>query len=136
MASSEQSQEESGIDEQVQSDNVGFLYDLISAPCFRQSAMYGIGGGATIGALRLAANRKDIVKAAETTVQTGCAVSIITWILCRRQYYAEREMTYESMDKYRRQVAVRAAARAKAMRDQNQSTDRGNHPSSSSSGSS
>lgn len=41
-------------------DDVGFFYDLISAPCFRQSTLYGVGGGAAIGALNLIRSRKFI----------------------------------------------------------------------------
>ena len=40
------------------STNVGeelsFLYALASAPCFRESSLLGIGGGAAIGAMQLA----------------------------------------------------------------------------------
>lgn len=43
--------------EQVSSDDtrseMSFIYDLTSAPCFRQSTLYGIGGGAAIGAMQL-----------------------------------------------------------------------------------
>lgn len=38
-------------------NDMGFIYDLTSAPCFRQSTMYGIGGGTAIGALSLLRNR-------------------------------------------------------------------------------
>lgn len=32
---------------------MSFMYDLTSAPCFRRSTLYGIGGGAAIGAMHL-----------------------------------------------------------------------------------
>lgn len=38
-------------------DEVGIWYDLVSAPCFRQSLLYGLGGGGAIGALNLLRNR-------------------------------------------------------------------------------
>lgn len=38
--------------------DVSFLYDLANAPCFRQSTLYGIGGGAAIGVLSFLRNRK------------------------------------------------------------------------------
>lgn len=43
---------------QQENENVSFLYDLASAPCFRQSTLYGIGGGAAIGALSFLRNRE------------------------------------------------------------------------------
>lgn len=112
-------------DVKVQEDNINFFYDLMSAPCFRQSALYGIGGGAVIGSLNFTANR-DALRSAETMVKTGCAISLATWVLCRRQFYTEREMTYESMEKYRRNAALRAAARAKTMRENPNSNKNGN----------
>lgn len=39
------------------SSDMGFMYDLTSAPCFRTSTLYGIGGGGAIGALSLLRNR-------------------------------------------------------------------------------
>lgn len=38
-------------------DEMGIWYDLASAPCFRQSLLYGLGGGGAIGALNLLRNR-------------------------------------------------------------------------------
>lgn len=43
---------------QSEGDDLGFLNDLTSAPCFRQSTLYAIGGGGTIAAIRLIRNRK------------------------------------------------------------------------------
>lgn len=40
-------------------DNFNILSDLVSAPCFRQSSLYSIGGGAAIGGLQLLRNRKS-----------------------------------------------------------------------------
>lgn len=45
-------------DAKKEDDHIGFFYDLISAPCFRQSMLYGIGGGAAIGGLKLTRDRK------------------------------------------------------------------------------
>lgn len=39
------------------SSNMGFMYNLTSAPCFRKSTLFGIGGGGAIGALSLLRNR-------------------------------------------------------------------------------
>lgn len=36
--------------------NFSFLYDLTTAPCFRQSTLLGIGGGGAIGALNFLRN--------------------------------------------------------------------------------
>lgn len=36
-------------------------------------------------------------------------------VACRRQYYVQREMTYDSLEKYREQAARQAAARARPM---------------------
>lgn len=37
---------------------VSFLFDLMHAPCFRQSAMTGVGGGAVIGGLNFYRNSR------------------------------------------------------------------------------
>lgn len=39
-------------------DNFGFLYGLARAPCFRETAMYSLGGGAALGALQFSRNRR------------------------------------------------------------------------------
>lgn len=59
-------------------DNYGFLYGLARAPCFRESAMYAIGGGAIMGGLQLHRHR-DASRAAEMMVKTGCAFALISW---------------------------------------------------------
>lgn len=38
------------------SGELSFLYDVTTAPCFRSSALTGLGGGAAIGALNLRRN--------------------------------------------------------------------------------
>lgn len=90
---------------------LSFLYDLSTAPCFRTSALTGLGGGAAIAALnlhrhsthplpapspraplaprlltpspRLAPTVEDPMRAAETMIKTGCAVSLLSWYVVR-----------------------------------------------------
>jgi hypothetical protein len=42
----------------VDPDNLGFLTSLVSAPCFRETALYSIGGSTALAALHLQRNRK------------------------------------------------------------------------------
>lgn len=74
----------------------GFLYGLIRAPCFRETALYSIGGGAALGALHFHRNRNP-TKSAETMVKAGCGFAIIHWVACRKRYYDEREATYGAL---------------------------------------
>ena len=59
-------------------EDLGFLYGLLRAPCFRETVMYSIGGGAALGALQLHRNR-NMTKSAETMVKGGCAFALIHW---------------------------------------------------------
>ncbi|CAN8072484.1 unnamed protein product [Agarophyton chilense] len=97
--------------------NYSFLFELWSAPCFRESTMYGIGGGVAIGSMQMLRS-KAIMESAETMVKTGCAISLLSWMICRRRYYQEREATYETMEKLKRRQAQAAAARANKHRPQ------------------
>lgn len=74
----------------------GFLYGLIRAPCFRETALYSIGGGAALGALHFHRNR-NATKSAETMVKAGCGFALIHWVACRKRYYDEREATYGAL---------------------------------------
>lgn len=47
---------------------------------------------------------------------------IFVRVACRRQYYLEREMTYGSLERYRKQAAQRAAMRAEQMRREHASS--------------
>lgn len=44
--------------EEVDTNDLGFLSGLTSAPCFRDTALYSIGGSAALAALHLHRNRK------------------------------------------------------------------------------
>lgn len=43
--------------ELVNESDAGIWYDLTSAPCFRESLLYAVGGGGAIGALNMLRNR-------------------------------------------------------------------------------
>lgn len=101
---------------ETSSSELSFLYDLTSAPCFRSSALTGLGGGAAIGALNLQ-RHKDPMRAAETMVKAGCGVALLSWVICRKKYYDEREMTYGTLETARRRAAAAAAERAREMRE-------------------
>ncbi|PXF49239.1 hypothetical protein BWQ96_01028 [Gracilariopsis chorda] len=101
---------------------MSFMYDLTSAPCFRRSTLYGIGGGAAIGAMHLLRTR-SVMPSAETMVKTGCAISLLSWVVCRKQYYDEREVTYGAMEQLRKRQAAAAAKRAQQLRTQRGVTD-------------
>jgi hypothetical protein len=46
------------LQEEIDLTDMGFLNGLSSAPCFRETALYSIGGGAVLGALHLHRNRE------------------------------------------------------------------------------
>lgn len=86
---------------------------------------------------------------AETMVKTGCAISLLSWyafavhcrdapfnvlltkqvssssyrVVCRKQYYDEREVTYGAMEQLRKRQAAAAAKRAQQLRTQRGVTD-------------
>lgn len=55
-----------------------FLYDLTTAPCFRESSLLALGGGLSLGALRLYKTR-DAMRAGESMVKSGCGVAVLSW---------------------------------------------------------
>eukprot|EP00177_Eucheuma_denticulatum_P001147 GFKZ01002070.1.p2 GENE.GFKZ01002070.1~~GFKZ01002070.1.p2 ORF type:complete len:107 (-),score=4.72 GFKZ01002070.1:404-724(-) len=80
---------------------LSFLYDLTTAPCFRESSMLALGGGMALGALRLYKTR-DAMRAGESMVKSGCGVALLSWVACRKRYYDEREATYGMLQGVRR----------------------------------
>lgn len=42
-------------------NDYSFLYGLARAPCFRETALYSIGGGAVLGALHFQRNRMYLI---------------------------------------------------------------------------
>jgi hypothetical protein len=91
----------------IDTSDLGFLNGLTTAPCFRETALYSIGGGAVLGALHLHRNRTyidfllslitpvcgtansansvtpclvgDVMRSAEIMVKSGCAFAALHW---------------------------------------------------------
>lgn len=67
--------------EEVDTEDLGFLSGLARAPCFRETALYSIGGSGTLAALHFHRNR-DVMRSAELMVKSGVAFATLHWCVC------------------------------------------------------
>lgn len=66
--------------EEIDTSNLGFLSSLTRAPCFRDTALYSIGGSGTLAALHFHRNR-DVMRSAELMVKSGVAFATLHWFV-------------------------------------------------------
>lgn len=67
--------------EEIDTENLGFLSGLTRAPCFRETALYSIGGSGALAALHFHRNR-DVMRSAELMVKSGVAFATLNWCVC------------------------------------------------------
>lgn len=80
------------------------LYSFPNAPCLRESLLYGVGGGATIGVLRYATRRSQ-PRAALHAAFSGAVVlgmtSGLAWLVCRRSIHEQQRPLIQKLRKLR-----------------------------------
>lgn len=78
-------------------DPFGFLVELHRVPCFRESVLYGGGGGALLGALHWQRTRNG-ERATDVAVKASLLFASAYWLMCRRNYRAQRAAVRTSID--------------------------------------
>ncbi|KAK4523216.1 hypothetical protein GAYE_PCTG44G1109 [Galdieria yellowstonensis] len=87
----------SNSDNTSHSSSYDFLYKPQKVPCFRQSMLYGLGGGMVLGALRFYRTRNPW-KTTDVAVFSTLLFSTVSWVICRYEFHSYREQLRKSFD--------------------------------------
>lgn len=60
------------------------------------------------------------MRSADLMIKTGSAFAILHWVVCRKNYFDQRETTYAMIAMHKKQAMARRSAAAKEVREKPQ----------------
>eukprot|EP00182_Erythrolobus_australicus_P002336 CAMPEP_0185829118 /NCGR_PEP_ID=MMETSP1353-20130828/55_1 /TAXON_ID=1077150 /ORGANISM="Erythrolobus australicus, Strain CCMP3124" /LENGTH=140 /DNA_ID=CAMNT_0028526869 /DNA_START=34 /DNA_END=456 /DNA_ORIENTATION=- len=90
----------------VDPKDLGFLFDIVRVPCFRDSLLFGIPAGLVLGALRFY-RLSDATRATDLAIKGIAAFSMTSWIVCRYEYRERRRKIRTAFEEQQRLILTR-----------------------------